>query len=78
MAPAQNQPKPGSGDTPDPVHQHRDEDISRVSEHGELNPRDEHPSNAENAGVKHILRYSTIAAIVAMVVVGIIAFTAFG
>lgn len=78
MPPAENRPKQGSGDTPDPVHQHGPDDISRVSEHGELNPGEHHPSNAETQGVWKVLRFSTIAAIVAMVVVGIIAFSAFG
>ena len=63
--------------TTDPVHQHGPGDVSTVMEGGEENPKDHHPSNAETVGVKRILRYSTLAAIVAMVVVGIIAFSAF-
>ena len=77
MAPANNQPRPGSGKTSDPVHQHGADDISQVSEGGELNPKDHHPSNAETQGVWRVLRYSTLAAIVAMVVIGVIAFSAF-
>lgn len=78
MAPADNNPRPGSGDTPDPVHQHGPDDISRVSEKGKLNPGEHHPSNAETQGVWKVLRVSTLGAIAAMVAVGIIAFTAFG
>ena len=78
MAPAEDSRKTGPGQSADPVHEHGPDDISHVSEGGELNPEDHHPSNAETQGVRHVLHYSTIAAIVALAVIGIIAFTAFG
>lgn len=67
-----------SGEAKDPVHDHGPDDISQVAEGLELNPKHQHPPNAETRGVWKILRVSTLAAIVAMIVIGVIAFTAFG
>lgn len=62
----------------DPVHDHGPDDISKMHEGLELNPRHEHPPNAETKGVWKVLRVSTLSAIAAMVVIGIIAFATFG
>ena len=78
MASADERGKAASGESRDPVHEHSPDDISHISEGGELNPEHQHPPNAETQGVWKVLRYSTLAAIVAMVVIGVIAFAAFG
>lgn len=61
--------------TTDPVHQHGPDDVSTVMEGIEENPKDQHPPNAETVGVKRVLRYSTLAAVVAMFLVFVIGFT---
>ena len=78
MASADERGKAASGESRDPVHQHGSDDISDVMEGIEENPEDRHPPNAETVGVKRIARYSTLAAIVALAVVGIVAFSVFG
>lgn len=62
----------------DPVHHAGPDEISQVKDGLELNPKNQHPPNAETKGVWKILRVSTVAAIAAMVLVGVVAFMAFG
>lgn len=78
MPPAERRETSSGTTTTDPVHQHGPDDISTVMEGIEENPKEHHPPNAETVGAKKILRYSLLAAIVAMVIVGVVAFTAFG
>lgn len=77
MPSAGTETKQPSGKAKDPVHDHDADDISQVADGLELNPKHQHPPNAETQGVWKVLRVSTLAAIVAMVVVGIVAFMAF-
>ena len=79
MAPAEERRETSSGTTTtDPVHQHGPGDVSKVMEGIEENPRDEHPPNAETVGMKRVLRYSVLAAVIAMLVVFVIAFAMWG
>ena len=78
MAPAEERKTASGTTTTDPVHQHGPDDVSKVMEGIEENPEDQHPPNAETVGVKRVLRYSTLAAIVAMFAVGVIAFALWG
>lgn len=66
-----------AGHAKDPVHKHGPEDLSTVHEGAELNPKHHHPPNAETQGVWKILRYSTVGAIAAMVVIFVIAYLLF-
>lgn len=78
MAPADDRRDASSAQRKDPVHQHEPDDVSHVMEGIEENPEDRHPPNAETVGVKRILRWSLLAAIIAMFVLGVVAFTLWG
>lgn len=68
---------PGQPHAADPLHDHAEGDLSKIHEGLELNPRHHHPPNAETHGIWKILRYSTVGAIIAMVVVLILGYALF-